>query len=170
VKTFRISQRFSQHSPADTPLLLDPLNCPPDVEDTEMFKQHIPAHDTAALTGPANGRQMLSTGPEKLPLEPPFGDPGDLFGHASEKPLPAKQPARSARNMTGPGAGSAGADGMLPRLLSIKDTAGVLGISVAHLRREIRLKRLAVHRIGRLVRIAEADLAAYLARHRRGAR
>ena len=56
------------------------------------------------------------------------------------------------------------------RLVAIAETAERLGISPAHLRREIRLKRLAVHRLGRRVLISESDLAAYLAARRRGAR
>lgn len=62
---------------------------------------------------------------------------------------------------------SVGTSSLTSRLHNLKSVADVLDVSVAHLRREIRLKRLAIHRIGRLVRIAEADLADYLARHRR---
>lgn len=56
------------------------------------------------------------------------------------------------------------------RYYSLEDVARLLDLSVSHLRRKVRLHRIAVHRFGRLIRIAEADLADYLARRRRGAR
>jgi len=44
------------------------------------------------------------------------------------------------------------------------------GFSVSHLRRQIRLRKLAVHRVGRAIRVSEADLAGFLARARRASR
>jgi excisionase family DNA binding protein len=58
----------------------------------------------------------------------------------------------------------------LPRMLTVHEVADLLSVSLAHLRREIRLRHLAAHRIGRNVRVSETDLAAYLAKRRRGPR
>jgi excisionase family DNA binding protein len=55
-------------------------------------------------------------------------------------------------------------------LLTVQQAAECLAVSVAHLRRLIRQRRLPIHRIGRLVRGAPDDLAAFLAKTRRGAR
>ena len=51
----------------------------------------------------------------------------------------------------------------LSRLLSIPETAEQLGISEKGVRRAIERRDLAAHRIGRLLRIAEGDLAAFVA-------
>jgi excisionase family DNA binding protein len=56
------------------------------------------------------------------------------------------------------------------RYFTLAGIARLLDLSVSHLRREVRLRRIAVHRFGRLIRVSEADLADYLARRRRGAR
>ena len=58
----------------------------------------------------------------------------------------------------------------LPRLLTLREVAALLQLSRAHLRREIRQRRLPAHRLGRAIRISEADLADYLGRRRRGPR
>ena len=58
----------------------------------------------------------------------------------------------------------------LLRLMSLREAADLLGLSIPHLRREIRLRKLACHRFGRLIRISEDDLEAYLSKRRRGAR
>jgi excisionase family DNA binding protein len=50
---------------------------------------------------------------------------------------------------------------------SLEQVSRLTGVSVAHLRREVRLGKLVAHRFGRLVRIAEPDLRAYLASRRR---
>ena len=55
-------------------------------------------------------------------------------------------------------------------LLTLDDAAVELNVSVSHLRREVRLRRLAVCRFGRLIRVAPHDLAAYVAARRRAAR
>jgi excisionase family DNA binding protein len=55
-------------------------------------------------------------------------------------------------------------------LLTVQQAAECLAVSVAHLRRLIRQRKLPIHRIGRLVRVAPDDLAAFLAKTRRGAR
>ena len=57
-----------------------------------------------------------------------------------------------------------------PQFRSLAEVAQQLGLSISHLRREIRLRRLPHHEFGRLIRISEADLAAYVASRRRGAR
>jgi excisionase family DNA binding protein len=56
------------------------------------------------------------------------------------------------------------------RLLDLKLVAEMFSMSVSTLRREIRLRRLPVHRIGRAIRVSEADLQAYLGKRRRNAR
>lgn len=52
------------------------------------------------------------------------------------------------------------------RLLTTEDAAERLGVSARSLRREIAAGRLAVVRIGRLVRIDPADVQAYIIRNR----
>src|SRR5690349_14414401 len=59
-----------------------------------------------------------------------------------------------------------------PCLFTLANVAEITALSPSTLRREIRLKRLAVHRFGTTgsaLRVAEDDLAAWLARHRRAA-
>ncbi len=51
-------------------------------------------------------------------------------------------------------------------LLRIEEAADVLGISVRHMRRIVAERRIAIHRLGRSVRIAPADIEAYLAASR----
>jgi excisionase family DNA binding protein len=51
----------------------------------------------------------------------------------------------------------------LPRLLTVEETAEALGVSTKTIRRRIEAREIPVHRPGRLIRIAEADLLAYLA-------
>ncbi len=53
------------------------------------------------------------------------------------------------------------------RLFDPKWVAELLGISLSTVRREIRLRRLPCHRIGRAVRVSAADLEAYLVKRRR---
>lgn len=50
-----------------------------------------------------------------------------------------------------------------PQLLSIRECAARTGASVGFWRRELRLRRIRAYRLGDLVRIAEADLATYIA-------
>lgn len=59
--------------------------------------------------------------------------------------------------------------GQVP-MLTVQDISVRLGLSEKHVRREIKRKRLVVHRFGRLVRIAPADLETYVAARRRGPR
>lgn len=59
---------------------------------------------------------------------------------------------------------------MLSRMLTLHDASDVLQVSIAHLRREIRARRLAVHRLGRNIRISADDLAAYVNSRRRAPR
>ena len=54
----------------------------------------------------------------------------------------------------------------LPRLLSLEDTAEVLGCSMKTLRRLIEAKKLPVVRLGRLIRVHPEDLARLIAGHR----
>lgn len=54
----------------------------------------------------------------------------------------------------------------LTRLRTIDEAAELLNVSPRTVRRLIELGALPVHRLGRLVRIAEADLAAFLAASR----
>ena len=52
---------------------------------------------------------------------------------------------------------------MLDRLLTVEEAADRLGTSVRFVRRLIAERRIAYIRIGRHVRIAEADLASFIA-------
>jgi excisionase family DNA binding protein len=58
----------------------------------------------------------------------------------------------------------------LTRLLTIKEVQARTGLSDSSVRRAIRHRRLAVHRLGRVLRVSEADLQAYLTKRRRAAR
>lgn len=51
---------------------------------------------------------------------------------------------------------------MLGLLLSVADVAERLDVSVKTIRRLIDSKSIAIHRIGRQIRISEADLAMYV--------
>jgi excisionase family DNA binding protein len=51
----------------------------------------------------------------------------------------------------------------MDRLLTVEETADRLGTSVRFIRRLIAERRIAYVRIGRHVRIAEADLASFVA-------
>ena len=53
-------------------------------------------------------------------------------------------------------------------LLTVREVAERLRASERTVRRAIAAAELAVHRIGRSVRISEADLGAYLAARRQG--
>jgi excisionase family DNA binding protein len=55
-----------------------------------------------------------------------------------------------------------------PRFFSIAKIAVQLDVSVKTVRREIKRGELPAHLIGRQHRISEWDLAAYIARRRRG--
>ena len=52
------------------------------------------------------------------------------------------------------------------RLFSVPEAADQLGISDKSVRRAIQRGDLVAHRIGRLLRISEADLALFVAKHR----
>ena len=54
----------------------------------------------------------------------------------------------------------------LTKLRTIEETAEVLNVSSRTVRRFIELGALPVHRLGRLVRIADGDLATFLAASR----
>jgi excisionase family DNA binding protein len=57
------------------------------------------------------------------------------------------------------------------QLYDLETVAELTGLSTSTLRRAIRNRILACHRIGsRLIRISENDLQAYLSRHRKAAR
>jgi len=53
------------------------------------------------------------------------------------------------------------------RLLTLAEVHDTTGWSVSHLRRQVRLGKLIVHRVGRSVRVSEADLMAFLGGSRR---
>jgi excisionase family DNA binding protein len=61
-------------------------------------------------------------------------------------------------------------DLMLPALFPVQQVAEALSLSVSHLRREIRLRKLAVVRVGRRVLISPEAIEAYLAKRSRSAR
>ena len=56
------------------------------------------------------------------------------------------------------------------RLFTVEDVAEMTSMSVAYWRREIRLRRIAVTRMGRAIRVTESDFHAYVASHRRAKR
>ena len=58
----------------------------------------------------------------------------------------------------------------LPRLLDLAEVAALTDLSVSTLRRQIRLRKLAVIRVGSALRVAADDLAEFVRRHRRAAR
>jgi len=71
------------------------------------------------------------------------------------------------------GAGAGGDGGRPPRSLkfyTIKDVAEMLGVSGRTVCRWIARAEPAVHRFGGAVRVAEADLKAFLSLHRRNCR
>ena len=61
---------------------------------------------------------------------------------------------------------TSGASSTLPRLLSIETVAETLNVSTKTVRRWISQGELPVHRLGRQLRISEADLAVFIARSR----
>ena len=50
-----------------------------------------------------------------------------------------------------------------PRLLTVEQAAELMNVSVRFVRRLIAERRIAVHRLGQHVRIAEADLETFIA-------
>lgn len=55
------------------------------------------------------------------------------------------------------------------KFLTIAEVAELLGLSISHVRRLVSTGALPAHRVGvRALRIAEADIAAFLATRRRG--
>lgn len=58
----------------------------------------------------------------------------------------------------------------LPCLFSLKQVSEALSISVSHLRREVRLRRIEVVRLGRNLRISRDAVAAYVAGRQRRVR
>jgi excisionase family DNA binding protein len=54
----------------------------------------------------------------------------------------------------------------LTRLRTIDETAEILNVSTRTVRRLIDSGALPVHRLGRLIRISDADIAAFLAANR----
>jgi excisionase family DNA binding protein len=56
------------------------------------------------------------------------------------------------------------------RLLNLQQVGEMLCLSASSLRRAIRDGRLPVHRLGRAIRVSEADLVQFLGRSRRVSR
>jgi excisionase family DNA binding protein len=55
------------------------------------------------------------------------------------------------------------------RMLKVSEVAELLSLSISHTRRLISIGALPVHRVGiRALRISDADVAAFLAKRRRG--
>lgn len=54
----------------------------------------------------------------------------------------------------------------LPRLLTVDEVADVLGLSTKTIRRRIDSGDIPAHRLGRAIRVAEADLLSYLGKTR----
>ena len=59
-----------------------------------------------------------------------------------------------------------GTDDVMPLLLTVEQAAEALNVSVRFVRRLVAERRIAVHRIGRHVRLARADLEAFVAQGR----
>jgi excisionase family DNA binding protein len=76
-------------------------------------------------------------------------------------------PRRSASTASSPTSDAAARKRPLNRLLTINETAEILNASSRTVRRLIDSGALPVHRIGRLVRISNADIATLLAATRR---
>lgn len=76
---------------------------------------------------------------------------------------PPRSPASTAASRT-TGTGVRGRP--VTRLRTIDEAAELLNVSPRTVRRLIESRALPVHRLGRLVRIADADLAAFLAASR----
>ena len=58
---------------------------------------------------------------------------------------------------------------MLPRLLSVKAAASILGVSVWTLRQWLSQRRIAIVKVGRLTKLQLEDIQAFIAGHRREA-
>jgi excisionase family DNA binding protein len=58
---------------------------------------------------------------------------------------------------------------MVPRLLSVKEAANILGVSVWTLRQWLSQRRIAIVKVGRLTKLQLEDLQAFIAGHRREA-
>ena len=54
----------------------------------------------------------------------------------------------------------------IPMMHSVADVVALTGLAPSTIRRAISTKVLRVHRFGRAVRVSDADLTEYLARHR----
>jgi excisionase family DNA binding protein len=61
---------------------------------------------------------------------------------------------------------AASTDSGMPLLLTVEQAADALNVSVRFVRRLIAERRIAVHRIGRHVRLARADLEVFAAQGR----
>jgi excisionase family DNA binding protein len=59
---------------------------------------------------------------------------------------------------------------IVPRLVSVKEAAGILGVSVWTLRQWLSQRRIAVVKVGRLTKLQLHDLQAFIAGNRREAR
>jgi len=63
------------------------------------------------------------------------------------------------------GEGNTGRRKTITRFFSIAQVAELLGVSIRTVRRWIKKKKLARHKFGAVVRVAEDDLRAFLAAH-----
>jgi excisionase family DNA binding protein len=82
----------------------------------------------------------------------------------SEDPRPLSYKCNSA---VGVGARSSERPAV-PRFLTINDVSQSLGVSTRTVRRLIKTDALAAHHIGGIIRVSEADFAAFLAARRNG--
>lgn len=77
----------------------------------------------------------------------------------------------STRRVVSPAPGQCGRDGAsnsknVPKFFTVEQVAERLDVSPRTVRRRIAAGILRVHRFGRLVRVSETDLLAFLALHR----
>lgn len=82
----------------------------------------------------------------------------------AKRTLPQEQPGGEDQSNSAPGEGAS------LTLLTIAEVSALTRLSATTLRRAIRLRHLGVVRIGRAVRVRQADLEAWLNRNSRHAR
>lgn len=75
--------------------------------------------------------------------------------------------SKLTRGPGAPGPGPEATEPKPPKLWSVRDAATYYGVSQQTVRRLIKARRLKSYHAGRQIRIAEADLLAYLSRKRR---
>lgn len=120
----------------------------PPFRQPRLAKTATAGHGAASQPAP----RLSSTGPGPTPGQVASGGAGARAPDIPPRPTAGWRPSGPSR---------------LSRLLSVHQAAQHLQLSEKTIRRWIEREELAVHRLGRGLRIAEDDLAAFLSRHRR---